>query len=145
MIEFEINGQTYKASKLSAMAQLHLSRRLAPIIPKVLPALSAMAGKDESSIDLAEMAVALQPAADALAAMSDEDAEHIYSACLSVVQRKQDNAWRSVWSAAQKTTLFDDIELDVMTQLVFRVVGDSLGNFIRGLLSKANLQQVPTE
>jgi hypothetical protein len=147
MIEFEIGGHTYKADKMSAMQQLHVSRRLAPVVPKILPAMAALAAateQGETEMDLASMAVALQPAADALAAMSDDDSEYVYSACLSVVSRKESGAWASVWSSQRKALMFEDLDLGVMTQLVFKVVGDSLAPFIRGFLSKAQSSALPT-
>ncbi|MBU9403898.1 hypothetical protein KTE13_29570 [Burkholderia multivorans] len=171
--EIELNGTRYAIGKLSAMQQFHVSRRIAPIIPPMIPvlmkfyaeleqadvareqaranaALAALAeGKVPSeaadapaadkSRELLSMvdaiAPVLQPFADALAGLKDEDAEYVFGTCLSVVERWQGAGWAKVWSPAHKTSMFDDIGIDVMLPLVVRVVVANLGSFISGLLT----------
>ncbi|HDR8930268.1 phage tail assembly chaperone [Burkholderia vietnamiensis] len=171
--EVQLNGGRYAIGKLSAMQQFHVSRRIAPIIPPMIPvlmkfyaeleqadvareqarknaALAALAeGKEPSeaadapaadkSRELLSMvdaiAPVLQPFADALAGLKDEDAEYVFGSCLSVVERWQDSRWAKVWNIAHKTSMFDDIGIDVMLPLVVRVVVANLGPFINGLLT----------
>jgi len=150
-IEFEIDGQSYRAVKLDTFAQLHLSRKISPVLPKLLPAMfkvfqsgrrgvfAELADSEEPKVDavmIDDLATALEPVAAVLAGMSDQDAEYVYSACLAVVQRRVDNNWTPIWSKQQSVCLFDDIDLGVMTQIVARVTMDSLGGFIKGLLAK---------
>ncbi|MBR7998268.1 phage tail assembly chaperone [Burkholderia vietnamiensis] len=172
-IEIQLNGGRYVIGKLSAMQQFHVSRRIAPIIPPMIPvlmkfyaeleqadvareqaranaALAALAeGKGPSeaadapaadkSRELLSMvdaiAPVLQPFADALAGLKDEDAEYVFGTCLSVVERWQRDGWAKVWNIAHKTSMFDDIGIDVMLPLVVRVVVANLGPFINGLLT----------
>ncbi|HDR8979500.1 TPA: hypothetical protein QDA90_004309 [Burkholderia vietnamiensis] len=171
--EVQLNGGRYVIGKLSAMQQFHVSRRIAPIIPPMIPvlmkfyaeleqadvareqaranaALAALAeGKGPSeaadapaadkSRELLSMvdaiAPVLQPFADALAGLKDEDAEYVFGTCLSVVERWQSTSWAKVWNIAHKTAMFDDIGIDVMLPLVVRVVVANLGPFISGLLT----------
>ncbi|HDR9081245.1 TPA: hypothetical protein QDA98_003855 [Burkholderia vietnamiensis] len=171
--EVQLNGGRYVIGKLSAMQQFHVSRRIAPIIPPMIPvlmkfyaeleqadvareqaranaALAALAeGKEPSeaadapaadkSRELLSMvdaiAPVLQPFADALAGLKDEDAEYVFGTCLSVVERWQSTSWAKVWNIAHKTAMFDDIGIDVMLPLVVRVVVANLGPFISGLLT----------
>ncbi|WP_176331883.1 MULTISPECIES: phage tail assembly chaperone [Burkholderia cepacia complex] len=171
--EIQLNGGRYVIGKLSAMQQFHVSRRIAPIIPPMIPvlmkfyaeleqadvareqaranaALAALAeGKGPSeaadapaadkSRELLSMvdaiAPVLQPFADALAGLKDEDAEYVFGTCLSVVERWQGTSWAKVWNIAHKTSMFDDIGIDVMLPLVVRVVVANLGPFISGLLT----------
>lgn len=171
--EVQLNGGRYVIGKLSAMQQFHVSRRIAPIIPPMIPvlmkfyaeieqadvareqaranaALAALAeGKEPSegadapaadkSRELLSMvdaiAPVLQPFADALAGLKDEDAEYVFGTCLSVVERWQGTSWAKVWNIAHKTSMFDDIGIDVMLPLVVRVVVANLGPFINGLLT----------
>lgn len=150
-IEFDIGGVTYRTAKLDAFAQLHVSRKIAPVLPKLLPAIFKVAGSgqkgvfaalskgDSATVDaeaINDLAAALEPVAEALAAMPDQDAEYVYAACLSVVQRRQGDTWAPVWNRQHETCMFDEIDLGVMTQLVARVTMDSLGGFIKGLLAK---------
>ncbi|MBR8188290.1 hypothetical protein KDW82_04340 [Burkholderia vietnamiensis] len=175
--EIQLNGGRYVIGKLSAMQQFHVSRRIAPIIPPMIPvlmkfyaeleqadvareqertnaALAALAERAEGaeapaaaapapaadrSRELLSMvdaiAPVLQPFADALAGLKDEDAEYVFGTCLSVVERWQDTSWAKVWNIAHKTSMFDDIGIDVMLPLVVRVVVANLGPFINGLLT----------
>lgn len=181
--EIELNGTRYAIGKLSAMQQFHVSRRIAPIIPPMIPvlmkfyaeleqadvardqaranaALAALAvgveGGEGAAADDAPVAAApaperdrsrellslvdaiapvLQPFADALAGLKDEDAEYVFGTCLSVVERWQGAGWAKVWNITHKTAMFDDIGIDVMLPLVVRVVVANLGPFISGLLT----------
>ncbi|KVE41706.1 phage tail assembly chaperone [Burkholderia sp. BDU5] len=170
--EIELNGGRYAIGKLSAMQQFHVSRRIAPIIPPMIPvlvkfyaeleqadaardqaransalaalvggapALDAAAPAADQSRDLLSLvdavAPVLQPFADALAGLKDEDAEYVFGTCLSVVERCQGAGWAKVWSVVHKTAMFDDIGIDVMLPLVVRVVVANLGPFISGLLT----------
>ncbi|UQN68012.1 hypothetical protein L0Z11_09875 [Burkholderia multivorans] len=181
--EVQLNGVRYAIGKLSAMQQFHVSRRIAPIIPPMIPvlmkfyaeleqadlvrdqaranaALAALAARvdagEGAAADDAPAAAApapaadrsrellslvdavapvLQPFADALAGLKDEDAEYVFGTCLSVVERWQGAGWAKVWSPAHKTAMFDDIGIDVMLPLVVRVVVANLGSFISGLLT----------
>ena len=137
-LEFEIAGQRYRAEKLDAFKQLHVSRKIAPIIPKLLPMFMKFAGNaDALRDDLDGLAEAFEPLAQALADMPDADCEYVFGACFSVVFRYQQNGWTTIWVPSVKSLMFDDIDLGVMFQLASRVIMDSLGPFIRGLLANA--------
>lgn len=135
-LEFEISGQKYRAEKLDAFKQLHVSRKIAPIVPKLLPMFMKFAGNAGAlQDDLAGMAEAFEPLAQALADMPDADCEYVFNACLGVVMRNQQGNWTSVWSQSAKSLMFDDIDLGQMTQIAVKVIWDSLGPFINGLLA----------
>lgn len=141
MIEIELSGQTYRTGKLDVMRQFHLSRRLAPIIPPLIPVFVKLkAGGLEQ--DLLGFAGVLGPFADGLSAMSDEDSEYIIGTCLGVVQRKSGKTWAAVWDVGGKVCMFDDMELPDMIQLTLRVIQDNLGPFISGILTSQ--QGLPT-
>ncbi|WP_175920388.1 phage tail assembly chaperone [Burkholderia pyrrocinia] len=175
--EIQLNGVRYAIGKLSAMQQFHVSRRIAPIIPPMIPVLmkfyaeleqadvareqsranaalaaltdgaggtnapgtaspAAEADRSRELLSLVNaIAPVLQPFADALAGLKDEDAEYVFGTCLSVVERWQGPGWAKVWNIAHKTSMFDDIGIDVMLPLVVRVVVANLGPFISGLLT----------
>lgn len=136
MVEFEINGVQYRSGKLDTFKQLHLSRKIAPVVPKVLPAFAAIARRKKANADddIDVIAEALQPVADALAQMSEQDVEYVLNNCLSVVQRRQGKDWARVWSG--DTLMFDDIDLPTMLQISMKVIWDNLGAFISGLVAK---------
>lgn len=141
MIEFTVSGQNYRAGKLDAFKQLHVSRRLAPIIPTLIPIFIKLS-KDGMS-DLSALGELLGPFATAMASMPDEAAEYVVSTCMSVVSRQQGSAWSPVWSARGNVVMFDDIDLGVMLPIIVRVVQDNLGPFINGLLTSQQTASTP--
>lgn len=137
MFEFQVGGVSYRAAKLNAFQQLHVSRRLAPIVPKIVPALlHALSGADTESV-----LEAMDPAAVALATMPEADVDYVFHTTLSLVQRQQqvgiNSTFTPVWNASARALQFEDIDLAAMTQIVFQVLKDSLGPFMGGLLDKA--------
>ena len=66
--------------------------------------------------------------ADTMSALSEEDTNAIIFPCLAVISRQHGKGWTPVCS--QGELMFDDIDLFSMLQMVGRVVGDSLGNFL---------------
>lgn len=149
MIYFEINGQEYRSAKLDTFKQLHVSRKIGPLVPKLFPAFASLsklkktlAGGEtveghEREIDLGEIEIiskALQPVLDVMAEASERDVEYVFANCLAVVQRKQGKDWQYVWR--NDALMFDDIELPVMTQIAMKVIWDNLGPFISGLFAK---------
>lgn len=138
MIEFEIDGKSFRADKLSAFEQFHVSRRIAPLIPKLIPIMLEIAktkGFEDGS--LARVIEVMQPFADGLASMSNTDAEYVMGTCLSVIKRKQGDHWAAVWSASAKAMMFDDMnDIGSMLPLVMHVIQDSLGPFIQGMLTR---------
>lgn len=144
MNEFELAGHTYRVGKIPAMQQFHLSRKVAPIIPTLVPVFTrlqagAAASQDGAAAPLTAnldaTAEALSPFTEAIAEMPNEAAEFVLSTCLSVVQRQQGTTWSSIWSGQHNTPMFDDIDLGVMLQLAVRVIILSLGPTLAGLLT----------
>jgi hypothetical protein len=130
-MEFEINGQQYRSGKLNARQQFHVARRLAPVLGGLAEA------SQGSSTDFAHF---LQPIADAIAGMSDQDCDYILDTCLAVVQRQQGSAWANVF--VNKAQMFDDIDMGVMLQIASKVISENLGGFFQE--SAASLRSTPT-
>ena len=140
----EINGHEYRVGKLSAIAQFHVSRRIAPILPTLIPIFLKMSRQEpenkEAGLfgDIDGLSSVLQPFADGIAAMSDQDSEHVFTSCLSVVSRQAGNSFTPIWNQQHQACLFEDIDLSVMIKLVVEVIKDSLQPFIKGLLTSQN-------
>lgn len=116
--EFELDGHDYRIGKLSAFQQFHVSRKIAPILPPLIPVVmkvraavqsgalkvdsndssdiepipegaeSKAAAAGTPTLDIASLPEILQPLADALSAMPDEAAEYVIGTCLSALKRK---------------------------------------------------------
>lgn len=134
-MEIELNGNTYRIGKLNAMDQFHVSRRIAPIIPTLIPVFLKLAQGGGLTGNLTALGDALLPFAEGISSMSDEASEFVLATCLSVVHRQTGTTWAPVWSKAAKATMFDDIDLSVLLNLAIRVIKDSLEPFIRGLVT----------
>lgn len=158
MIEFEIDGKEYRADKLNPFEQFHVSRRISPLIPNLIPVFLEVAKlakpvvAESTAADSAEikeenisnamlgkidvLAKLMQPFADGLAAMSDNDAEYVMSKCLNVVKMQRQGHWAPIWNDKSKLMMFEDIsDMGSMLPLVLRVIQDSLGPFIQGMLT----------
>lgn len=135
----EVRGKTYRVGRLPAMQQLHVSRRLAPLLAGLAPALPAMARAKGAH----EQVAAVKPFADAFALMSDADAEYVVATCLSVVSRDMvgdGKTWGPLF--VNGVNCADDLGLDAMLPLVLFVVKASLGPFIDDFLTSAPAGEV---
>ena len=147
MLEFEVNGVQYRATKLSAMQQLHLTRRIAPLVPPLMPlfmkvARASQADGIEKNIDA--IAALAGPLADGLAGMGDEQAEYVINTCLSVVKRHHDQNWAAVWNPTAKLPMFPDLnDIYTLLPIVMQVIRDNLGPFIQGILTGATPPEAP--
>lgn len=135
MTEFDLNGQHYRLGKLDAFKQFHVSRKIAPIIPSLIPVFIKIAEAQSLKDDLTQITELLGPFAEGIAGMPDEAAEYVVGTCLSVVHRQQGNGFVPMWNVQQKVCMFDDMDLSTLIPLVVRVIQDSLGGFIQGLLT----------
>jgi hypothetical protein len=147
MLEFQIDDVTYQAGKLNAFQQLHVSRKLSPVLPKLLPAFLSLTKEELDSKDLATIAEAVAPATEVLASMADADVEYVIGTCMTVVKRAlPGNAgWTKAWNEAANLPMYEDIDLGVMLQITWKVLGDSLGNFFSVLLTDAKSSQPVAE
>lgn len=127
-MEFEIKGVNYRASKLSVFDQLKVSRKLLPVLAGMLGDFQGIKAAAQGGDVNKAIESALPKIADSLAEMSEEDTNAIIFPCLSVVARQNGKAWAPVM--VQGSLMFDDLDLMSMLQIVGRVVGDSLGNFL---------------
>lgn len=127
-MEFEIKGVNYRASKLSVFDQLKVSRKLLPVLAGMLGDFQGIKAAAQGGDVNKAIESALPKIADSLAEMSEEDTNAIIFPCLSVVARQNGKVWSPVM--VQGSLMFDDLDLMSMLQIVGRVVGDSLGNFL---------------
>ena len=126
VLEFELGAHTYRAGKLDAVSQLHIVRRLAPILTTLRSVAAEGVGE-----------TALQQAVEALGEISDEAVEYIIQRCLSKVQRKRqgDTGWTAIWSASARRPQFEDLGGFEILSITSKVVMNELGPFFSGLAS----------
>ena len=146
MIEFEIEGKQFRFDKLTAMQQFHVSRKIAPLIPPLLPVFDQIR-KDEAKKlsvvdDFAAIGPLLQPFADGLASMSDEASEYVFSTCLGAIKYRHGENWIQMWSVTGKVAMVVELnDASLLLRLVVRVISESLAPFLAGFLTSASEPQ----
>lgn len=157
LLEFEIDGIKFRAEKLSAIQQLHLSRKVAPLLPPMAPLVvqaqkkledkeksSKETNKDDTEFtidDIMSLVELAQPFADALADMEDKDIEKIFLLTLTSVKVQTDasrDVWMPLWiPGANRPAGFEQLnDLSRLLPIIIRVIIHNLGNFINGLLTR---------
>ena len=154
-MQITISGKNYTIGRLNALDQLHVSRKIAPIIPSLIPIISEVAkgglskviesmesGDDVEleNIDLKELdglSGALSPLMEVIAGMSEGDTNLVIHKCLSVVIRDGAVLCRG------ESIMFDDLDMMQILPLVVAVIRKNLGNFIQALLmQESRMKQV---
>lgn len=133
-MEFEIKGVQYRITKLSVFDQFKVSRKLLPVLSGMLSDFQAIKGLAAKGDAATIMEKVLPKIAQSLSDLSDDDANAVIYPCLAVAQRKHHKSWVPVFADGELA--FDDLDMLGMLQIVGRVVGDSLGNFLRELPAK---------
>ena len=140
-----IGGHDYTIGRLNALDQLHVSRKIAPIVPNIMPILTEVAKGDLEKViesieadenaelaGLEPLAKALEPFMEAIAKMPEDDVNYVIYKCLSVVKRNGAVVCRG------ESIMFDDLDMNHLLPLTVAVIRTNLGNFIQGLLTKAS-------
>lgn len=158
-MEFELDRHRFRVKKLNAINQLHLTRKISPLLPALTPIFmeaSKKLGKlaanedlkegkltnipiDLLSMDVLDVLSLAQPFADALAGMPDQDAEQVFSMTLASVQvltSTQQDVWMPLWNASAKMTCMDELDdAGKLLPIVIRVIVFNLRNFMDGLVT----------
>lgn len=121
-----INEISYTIGKLSAREQLHVARRLAPVLAELFVSFKNSPQQVDAGLD-AILALASVPLAKTFAEMPEPDVDYVVNKCLSVCQRQQKNGWAKVM--VDDVLMFADIELDTLLSLTAEVVQENLGRF----------------
>ena len=141
---------------MNAVRQLHVSRRVLPIVTGLVPSLLAQVRKvqekiradgDEAtevdsfgkllSMNIEMLVPGLTSAAEVLAGMPDEEFEYIQNACLAQVERERSagTGWVPIWNNQAKSLQFQDIEGHEILLIVVEVLKQELAPFFLGLVS----------
>jgi hypothetical protein len=123
-----IAGHSYTIGELNAFEQLHVARRLAPVLAGIVSAFSSAPhlSKGESAEEKI-LELATGPLANAFAQMSDVDVDYIVHRCLAVCHRKRAGGQDKVF--ANGVLMFKDIKLDTLMGLTLAVIQENLGSF----------------
>lgn len=135
-LEFPLGGHNYRVRKMSAMAQWHLNRKVAPLLPPLVPIMIRLAKSGGFKGDLSLIGELLGPFADGIASMSDESSEYVLNTCMASVQREvAPGTWQNVWTQGGISPFPELNDLSSVIPIVVKVIWDALGPFIKGLLT----------
>lgn len=158
---FELGGHTYECKALLPLEQVHLARRLAPLVlgalkPEsgravILQRLSKVAGigsDDAAPISQAEMAEAAMELAtgilEAAASIDEESVNVIIRTTMTKVWRKDDTGVsRQVWWSKLDQPTFPDIDGFMTLAIVGRYLTNEFKDRIAEYLATLNLRAGP--
>lgn len=136
-LEFEISNRKLRADRLTPIEQFHLSRKLAPLVPPLVPVLLKIA-RDADAVGIErvlELAEVAEPFALALAAMKNEAAEEILNHTLrSVKVETAPTVWMPLW-VGTTASVVEMNDFSKLLPIMLRVIQFNLGDFISGILT----------
>ena len=165
----EINGIDYSIGRLNAVDQFHVSRKIAPIVPKLMPIIAEVAKGDLSKTIAAIEAQNAHKSteneddqeapeqSDVDADLSDlEPLAEAFSPLMDVIaQMPEEDVNYIIFKCLgvvkrggavvcrNNTIMFDDIDMTQLLPLVIATIRINMGNFIQGLLTKASSMKQP--
>lgn len=122
-MEVTIRGEVYRTGILDARRQLHVARRLAPVV-----AAMAKSGQINATDKDSILVAVFSSAASILASMSDQDVDYVLNTCLGACQRRQGDQWASVM-AAGGGLMFQDMRGDDMFKIAQTTIQENLRDF----------------
>lgn len=133
-MDFVVEGRTYHASKMNAMDQFQVLRRLAPIMGSFGGLMNFMSNREAAPMTQPEMLTAISPLAKAISELSDEATNYIFDKCFGLVTRDEPGGRGAarIWNVQAKRMQMDDIDLPAMMQILVKVLEGSFENFFRG-------------
>ncbi len=142
-MEFESGGYNFRIDKLNAFDQLHLSRKIAPLLPALAPVFVKYVEMGDGGLlgsRILEIAELAEPFTVALASMKNEDAEQVMTMALASVKVQTDaarNVWIPLWvPQGRMASVVELNDLGKLLPVVIKVITFNLGNFIDGLLTR---------
>lgn len=165
----EINGIEYSIGRLNAVDQFHVSRKIAPIVPKLMPIIAEVAKGDltkaiaaieanEEKIKKAEESGEVEkgtkepeaipelddltPLADAFSPLMEVFASMPEEDVNFIIYKCLSVVKRGGAVVCRNNTImFDNLDMTELLPLVIATIRLNLGNFILGLLTQASSMQ----
>lgn len=144
--EFDFNGRAVRVRAIPALQQITLVRKLAPLVATLAPVLmSAFKGDITKAIaaqDFSSVSSVIEPFAQALSDMQQDDADFIIKTALAAVLVRGDkDKWHSLVVNGQ--IMQDNLSAPDMLMLTIRVLKENLADFIPGLAMSLTASPAP--
>jgi hypothetical protein len=127
-MDFEVNGRNYRASKMDAMTQFNVIRKLAPIMEPLAEFISTPRGGNGGQANAVHMAM---PIIKAISELPEETTDYVIEMCMSRVRRDEGEGrgWAKIWNDQARRPQMDDIDMVTMLMIVVQVLGGSFSAF----------------
>jgi len=134
--KFSIGQREFSLSKIDAIKQFHIVRRLMPVLTELLPVAQKYGklSKEQLEKKMTEDSLEdLAPVLNGLAKLGDADSNKILYGLLSSVQMKQGEHgnWANLVTGEQ--LMFQDLELPILLQAAGRALMFNLSGFFATL------------
>lgn len=136
-MEMTAKDRKYATGKLDPLTQVHLLRKIAPMMVAMgaavrsLPEAEILSATEDDSKAIALFGAASVPLLEGFAKMPTEDVDYIVASCLAVCEVY--NVGGIYTPIREKTTgrfMFDDIDASTIMRLCFCVIKENLGPFL---------------
>ena len=138
---FEFNGKSFKITKINAIEQFHIARRMTPILADIVSAVDTKTAKKvmEQQLSAEEQfdifAKIASPVMTGLSKLSNEDSEFVLYGLLSSVEVKQSTGnWAYV--STKSMLMMQDLDLSVLLNIAGRAFMFNLSGFFSALPQK---------
>lgn len=130
MTEVEVNGNAYLIGRIDAMKQLHVSRRVMPVL--VAAGISIAEIGSAAQMSEAVLLRLADKALDVVSKMSDADFEYVVRAALGVVKRRPAGS-QDPWAPVMNGSLFQFGDMDQRTiiQVSIASLRENMGGFFQ--------------
>ncbi len=123
--ETTIDGKTFGIGKLNAFEQLHVFRRVMPIMKPVLQVIRMPGGASQL-----DMVMAMS---ETLSTLPDEQLDYVINKCLSVASRKDGERFYPIMRGG--TCMYQDMDMPQLLRLTWEVLMENFRPFFSGLLA----------
>lgn len=149
MSEVTIKGQVYLCGRLNARQQLHVVKRLAPVLQGLLPLWAMIQQSEAGDVSPNELGMhAAVVISQTIGQMSDDASDYVLDMCLSAVKfRSPAGTWAPlrVGNGSGQVMLDAADDLAVQMRLLWEVLYENLQNFSLEVLLPTSLQGMMTD
>jgi hypothetical protein len=119
----EIDGKTFQIGKLDVLAQLHVSRRVLPLLKPM-----AEAWKTSETANLLDIVMAVS---EDFSTLPDETLNYVIFKCMAVVRLQQGERFAPI--VRNDKIMFEDIDMVTLMRLTIAVIMDNFQSFFVNL------------
>lgn len=133
---FQIGDREFKVSKINAMKQFQIVRRIAPILSDMIPVMKNIATASDKDLTedqkLEQAAQFAAPVMNGLSKLSDKDSEFVLFSLLAAVEiKQQEGNWARI--VVGENLMFDSLELPLLLQAAGRAFMFNMTGFFGAL------------